>query len=98
VLRIVQEALQNIEKHALAHTVAVGSALADGELRIWVRDDGVGFAPDSPPQSNGNGFGLLSLRERARLAGGTLQVESAPGTGTCVVVTIAGLGDNINID
>ena len=40
VLRIVQEALQNVEKHAHAHTVAVGSALADGELRIWVRDDG----------------------------------------------------------
>jgi signal transduction histidine kinase len=89
VLRIVQEALQNVEKHARAHTVAVGSALANGELRIWVRDDGVGFAPDSPPaHSNGDGFGLLSLRERARLAGGTLQVESAPGVGTCVIVTI----------
>ncbi|MEO7910918.1 MAG: sensor histidine kinase, partial [Roseiflexaceae bacterium] len=89
VLRIVQEALQNVEKHAHAHTVAVGSVLADGELRIWVRDDGVGFAPDAPPaQGNANGFGLLSLRERARLAGGTLQVESAPGAGTRVVVTI----------
>ena len=89
VLRIVQEALQNVEKHARAHTVAVGSELVDGELRIWVRDDGVGFAPDAPPtHSNGNGFGLLSLRERARLAGGTLQVESAPGAGTRIIVTI----------
>ena len=89
VLRIVQEALQNIEKHAHAQTVAVGSALEDGELRIWVRDDGVGFAPDAPlPHSDGNGFGLLSLRERARLAGGTLHVESAPGAGTCVIVTL----------
>jgi signal transduction histidine kinase len=91
VLRIVQEALQNVEKHADAHTVDVGSALADGELRIWVRDDGVGFAPGSPPaESNGNGFGLLSLRERARLAGGTLAVESALGEGTRVIVTIPG--------
>jgi signal transduction histidine kinase len=94
VLRIVQEALQNVEKHAQAHAVAVGSELADGQLRIWVRDDGIGFAPDAPPaQANGNGFGLLSLRERARLAGGTLQVDSAPGQGTRVIVTIAGVGE-----
>jgi signal transduction histidine kinase len=92
VLRIVQEALQNVEKHAQAHAVAVGSELADGQLRIWVRDDGIGFAPDAPPaHANGNGFGLLSLHERARLAGGTLLVDSAPGQGTRVVVTIAGV-------
>jgi len=57
-----------------------------------VRDDGVGFAADVPhePGTSDNGFGLLSLRERARLAGGTLQVESAPGGGTLVAVTIQG--------
>jgi signal transduction histidine kinase len=96
VLRIVQEALQNVEKHAHARTVAVGSELADGELRVWVRDDGTGFAPDALlAHSNGNGFGLPSLRERARLAGGTLQVESGADEGTRVVVTIVGMGDGV---
>ncbi|HJZ49858.1 MAG TPA: GAF domain-containing sensor histidine kinase, partial [Roseiflexaceae bacterium] len=91
VLRIVQEALQNVEKHAQASAVDVGSETDDGELRVWVRDDGVGFAPEAVPASGaGNGFGLLSLRERARLAGGTLQVESAPGAGTLVAITIPG--------
>ncbi|HEX9441566.1 MAG TPA: ATP-binding protein, partial [Roseiflexaceae bacterium] len=89
VLRIVQEALQNVEKHAQAAAVTVGSKTGDGALRVWVGDDGVGFAPTAAPANgNGNGFGLLSLRERARLAGGTLQVESAPGEGTRVTVTI----------
>jgi signal transduction histidine kinase len=89
VLRIVQEALQNVEKHAQAAAVTVGSKTGDGALRVWVGDDGVGFAPGAPPANgNGDGFGLLSLRERARLAGGTLQVESTPGEGTRVTVTI----------
>lgn len=89
VLRIVQEALQNVEKHARARQVDVGSEVVGGELRVWVRDDGVGFAPEAPPAAaNGSGFGLLSLRERARLSGGTLQVASAPGAGTRIAVTI----------
>jgi signal transduction histidine kinase len=90
VLRIVQEALQNVEKHAHAAEVEVGSESDGGELRVWVRDDGVGFAPGAPHGGNGNGFGLLSLSERARLAGGALQIESAPGAGTRVGVTIPG--------
>jgi signal transduction histidine kinase len=88
VLRIAQEALQNVEKHAQASAVAVGSVADDRQLRVWVRDDGIGFAPGAPASGNGNGFGLLSLRERARLAGGTLTVESAPGQGTQVSVAI----------
>lgn len=90
VQRIVQEALQNVEKHARASQVTVASAVEDGALRVAVRDDGAGFAPGQP-QANGqarSGFGLLSLRERARLAGGELQVASAPGQGTLVALTI----------
>jgi signal transduction histidine kinase len=91
VLRIVQEALQNVEKHARASEVAIGSETEDGELRVWVRDDGVGFAPGAEQaNSAGHGFGLLSLRERARLAGGTLHVVSAPGEGTRVLIVIPG--------
>lgn len=90
VLRIVQEALQNVEKHARAQQVQVVSENDANGLRVQVRDDGVGFAPEAPVTGeNGSGFGLLSLRERARLAGGTLQVESAPDAGTQITVTIA---------
>jgi len=88
-LRIVQEALQNVEKHARASMVDVVSEVEDGEVRVWVRDNGVGFAPEAPPSTgNGSGFGLLSLRERARLSSGTLDVASAPGAGTRITVTI----------
>ena len=93
VLRIVQEALLNLEKHARAKAVQVGSTTSDGELRVWVRDDGVGFDAGAPHPISGpssNGFGLLSLHERARLAGGTLHVESTPGEGTLVALTIPG--------
>ena len=96
--RIVQEALANVEKHARASSVAVGSTTTEnGELRAWVNDDGIGFTSDAMASagdgvgsngSSGAGFGLLSLRERARLAGGTLEVESAPGAGTRVTVSI----------
>ncbi len=89
VLRIVQEALQNVEKHAHAQNVQVVSENDVGRLRVQVRDDGVGFAPEAPVTgANSSGFGLLSLRERARLAGGTLQVESAPDAGTQISITI----------
>ena len=94
VLRIVQEALQNVEKHAQATQVSVESALAADELQVQVRDDGVGFEPGAPqgsPGSNGgasDGFGLLSLRERAHLSGGILRIESAPGAGTRIAVVI----------
>ena len=95
VLRIVQEALQNVEKHAQATQVWVESALAANELQVEVRDDGIGFEPGAPRHGDAdgdadasNGFGLISLRERARLSGGTLQVESAPGAGTRIALII----------
>jgi signal transduction histidine kinase len=95
VLRIVQEALQNIEKHAQANDVVVTSTIEDGLLTIAVEDDGHGFDPAHvpTPTEDGGGFGLLSLRERARLAGGTFRIESTPGRGTRVIVTIQAGGD-----
>jgi len=70
--RMVQEALTNIAKHARAEQVRVLVSVSDGELRIEVQDDGVGFDPDSSDV----GFGLAGMHERASLAGGTLSVES----------------------
>jgi len=93
VLRVVGEALANVEKHAGASCVEVGSQLDGASLRVWVRDDGAGFDPQAPAASAaGGGFGLFSLRERARLAGGTLRIDSRPGLGTTVELQIAAGG------
>lgn len=90
ILRIVQEALQNVEKHAQASAVEIGVEASPDGQRFWVRDNGTGFAPDAAPASSvaSNGFGLIGLRERARLLGGVLTIESAPGAGTRIAVTI----------
>jgi signal transduction histidine kinase len=75
VYRMVQEALTNVAKHAGAEHVRVAVNAVDGELRIEVKDDGVGF----DPRSSGEGFGVAGMQERASLAGGTLSLESGAG-------------------
>jgi signal transduction histidine kinase len=72
VYRVVQEALTNVAKHAQAEHVRIAISAAEGELRIEVQDDGVGF----DPQSAGEGFGLAGMQERVALAGGTLSLDS----------------------
>ena len=75
-LRILDEALANVAQHADAGQVLVQFTDGDEGLRLQVTDDGRGFAPDAV----GNGhYGLLGMRERASLVGGTLAVESQPG-------------------
>ncbi|HEX4108636.1 MAG TPA: GAF domain-containing sensor histidine kinase [Solirubrobacteraceae bacterium] len=88
VYRIVQEALTNAAKHAQAAHVLVRVQQADDRIEILVQDDGCGFDPAS---TNG-GFGLLGMRERAVLAGGTMAVGSRPGGPTRVsgVLPLAG--------
>jgi signal transduction histidine kinase len=96
VLRIVQEALHNVEKHAAARHVEIGSCVAAGELRLWVQDDGVGFDPLQHERDTlGGGFGLIGLHERARLADGTLHITSAPGAGTRVELRLQHSGFRI---
>jgi two-component system nitrate/nitrite sensor histidine kinase NarX len=88
VLRIVQECLANIRKHAEASTVRVLLADdGDGSLRVLVEDDGVGL-PESP-RSGGPGehIGLGIMRERARRIDGELDVDSEPGEGTRIELT-----------
>lgn len=89
-LRIVQEALQNVEKHAQAKHVSVGSRVSGAELCVWVRDDGIGFDASAVLTNAGSSqsFGLSSLHERARLAGGTLHITSTPGQGSEVLVFV----------
>ena len=82
--RVVQEALNNIVRHAKAHNVRVEVALREGELRLLIRDDGVGFDVKAAREraSHGASMGLLTMSERTRLLGGRLEMKSAPGQGT----------------
>lgn len=81
VLRIVQEALQNVLKHAQAQRVLIRSGLEDDELVIQIRDDGKGFVPSQVQRSANGGFGLLSMQERSHILGGHFAVQSdADGT------------------
>ncbi len=86
VYRILQEALTNVTRHARAGIVDVSVGTGAGQIRLRIRDDGVGFRPDSLPIERR--FGLLGMRERAELLGGTFRVESAPGAGTVIHVSI----------
>jgi len=87
-LRIVQESLANIRKHAKAHTVRVLlTCSADGEYRLLVEDDGVGFDNVRPHGNPGEHIGLSIMEERARRVGAELKIESEPGEGTRVELT-----------
>ena len=84
IFRVIQETLNNVAKHAEAGNVSV-ELLNTGEmLTLSVKDDGKGFSPDNVYA--GQGFGLSSMRERVKLTGGELDIESAPGAGTHVHV------------
>jgi signal transduction histidine kinase len=86
VYRVVQEALTNVVKHAQARHVSVVVERHDGRAIAIVEDDGRGFETNSPPSDRR--LGLVGMRERVTLAGGTLDIESEPGHGTVVIVRI----------
>lgn len=85
--RIAQEALNNVAKHAHASNVAVLLHLRSDRASLIVEDDGAGFDLECLTGPR-RGFGLNGMRERATLAGGTLDLESVPGKGTTVVAKI----------
>ncbi|MET0027414.1 MAG: histidine kinase [Candidatus Thiodiazotropha sp.] len=88
-LRIVQESLANIRKHANAHTVRVLlRCRSAGQYLILVEDDGVGFEGAAPKGNPGEHIGLSIMEERARRVGGELYIESEPGEGTRVELVI----------
>jgi signal transduction histidine kinase/ligand-binding sensor domain-containing protein len=91
IYRIVQECLNNIVKHARATRAEVVVTRTGRGLEIRVEDDGVGFHQGTvePPASIGRRFGLMGIRERARILGGELEIRSGSGHGTSVSVTIA---------
>lgn len=85
--RIVQEALNNTHKHAHARNVEVMLERRDGLIAMLIEDNGKGFNPKDK-KSRLKGMGLIGMRERAHLIGGTLEIESAPGKGTTVFVRV----------
>jgi len=83
VYRIIQEALTNVARHAHAKRVWVGLTGEGDELRLEVRDDGVGL-PAENGASRPSGIGLIGIRERVRALGGTVSLSSGPGGGACL--------------
>lgn len=93
-LRIIQEALANVRKHAGATRAEIRLAVSDGCLEASVTDDGGGFDPDALGRTAVPRFGLATMRERAEAIGGTLKVASTPGGGTRVAASVpVGGGD-----
>ncbi|WP_313431577.1 PAS domain S-box protein [Pseudomonas sp.] len=83
--RILQEALTNVMRHAQAHSVEIELVREDGQLRMTVSDDGTGFRRDQPRPAS---FGLVGVRERVLMLGGSMALDSEPGEGTSLSVTI----------
>lgn len=88
--RIVQEALNNVARHARATQVEIILEEMAERIVLIVKDDGVGFAPgaESSKSSDGKGWGLDIMRERAIAIGGTLLLQSEPGKGTILTVEL----------
>lgn len=87
-LRIAQGALANVREHADATSAALTLTYLDDQVVLDVADDGRGFDPRAVPPSGVRGHGLPAIRARAEQLGGTLTVESAPGEGTVLSVSI----------
>jgi two-component system CheB/CheR fusion protein len=85
VYRVVQEALTNVARHSKATNVSVVVTRPEEFVSVAIEDNGVGFDPVSSPKGR---IGLLGMKERVELIGGTLEIESSPGAGTTIAVRI----------
>jgi len=85
--RVAQEALTNVVKHAAATCVSLELWASTSALELRVRDDGQGLGPPARTKSSG-GYGLIGMRERAVIGGGTLSIDSRPGGGTTVTLIL----------
>jgi signal transduction histidine kinase len=100
-LRVAQEALANVAKHAGASRAGVTLSYMEDVVSLDVRDDGVGFVPPDGSPSHGSapnghladgGFGLISMRQRVSRLAGQLEIESEPGGGTAVSASLPAIG------
>jgi signal transduction histidine kinase len=84
--RMAEEAMRNIERHAMASHASLALKTVDGtELQLRIEDDGIGFNPAAPHQGH---YGIIGLHEHAQLIGAHLLIDSAPGRGTTLIVTL----------
>jgi len=87
--RVAQEAITNVVRHAGAHHVWVTLSQAPAAVTLEVRDDGVGFDAEEMPRLASEGhFGLIAMRERVEMAGGTWSIDSRPDAGTVITVSL----------
>jgi len=82
-----QEALGNAVRHARARTIEVGLAIVDEHVELRVDDDGIGFSTAGDAVRR-RGLGILSLEERAKLLGGSFDLDTTPGKGTRICIRI----------
>jgi signal transduction histidine kinase len=84
--RMAEEAMRNIERHAMASRASLALKTVDGtQLQLRIEDDGIGFDPAAPYQGH---YGIIGLHEQAQLIGAHLLIDSAPGRGATLIVTL----------
>ena len=88
ILRILRELATNAVRHGKASSVRVAGSIEDGKLMFSVRDNGCGFDPATAPSMAEGHFGLRGIRDRINILDGTMSIESAPGKGTRVSITL----------
>lgn len=84
--RIVQESLTNVARHANATTVSIKLLRDANQIRLLIKDDGIGFEKQKAPANKT--LGILGMKERTAMLGGSYEISSTPGKGTLVTVTI----------
>ncbi|MBI3015403.1 MAG: histidine kinase, partial [Candidatus Tectomicrobia bacterium] len=87
-IRIIQESLTNVRKHARSSSAIIRFDYKDGKGRIFIEDNGGGFEPSVHGKASSLHFGLQTMKERAQAAGGKLEIQSDPASGTQIIVTL----------
>ena len=88
VLRVIQEAMTNARKHGVAHCVEVAIKQETDYFHIIISDDGIGFNPAHVNPDDGKHYGLMFMRERMAQIGGSVTIESQPGSGATVFLVV----------
>jgi signal transduction histidine kinase len=98
--RIVQESLNNTWKYAQANNASVLLEKRDSHFILIIEDDGIGFEPKEKAvlTCDDRGMGLLGMKERAELMGGSIEIESSIGNGTTIFVTVPARFDETRRD
>ena len=89
IMRTIQEALINVRKHARVNQAVIRMSEAGDQLCITVEDRGQGFNPTAIQGAGTSSFGLQIMKERVRSVGGALEINTAPGQGTQIILRYA---------